>query len=173
MRFLVSRVRLAGKAAAVTVGVILVGCNSPSLPPAPSPIPQSATPQPPPPPSSAVVTIESPFAIVSPDGARFGYAVRFLLRETDGRSGATIERIVVTGPSGSDEAGPGCWRDSLRVPPKGELDTFYTDTGARWLGYCGPGSGGQTASPLLDVVVTYRDDNGVVASVGAPIRTLR
>ena len=119
------------------------------------------------------MTIEKPFAIISQDGARFGYGVRFLLRETGGRSGATIDRIVVYGPSGSDETNPGCWRDSLRVPPEGELDTFYTDAGAAWLSYCGPGSGGHTGAPVLHIMVTFRDDNGVVGSVDAPIPTLR
>jgi len=166
-----------GRVSVVTVGLFLVGCNSPSFPPTPSPIPESvATPTPvprPTNPSSALVTIENAFAIVSPDGSRFGYGVRFLLRETGGRSGATIDRVVVYGPSGSDETDPGCWRASLRVPPEGELDTFYTDAGAAWLSYCGPGSGGHTASPVLHIVVTFRDDKGVVGSVDAPIPTLR
>jgi hypothetical protein len=120
-----------------------------------------------------VVTIDDAFAIVHNEGSRFGYAVRFLLRETGGTSGATIDRIVVYGPSGSDETGVKCWRDTLRVPAAGELDTFYTDAGADWLLYCGPGSGGYDARPSLYVAVTFRDDSGGVGSVGAPISTLR
>jgi hypothetical protein len=120
-----------------------------------------------------LVTIDDPLAIVHNEGSRFGYAARFLLRESGGTSGATIDRVVVYGPSGSDETDAGCWRDTLRVPAKGELDTFYTDLGADWLGYCGPGSGGYDATPSLYVVVTFRDDSGVVGSVGAPISNLR
>jgi hypothetical protein len=160
------------------VGLVLIGgCSgSPSTPAGPTPVPFSPTqPQPPPPsnPSSASVVIENPFAIVHSEGSRFGYAVRFLLRETSGASGATIERIVIYGPFGSDETGPVCWKDQLRVPAGGALDTFYTDAGAQWLSYCGPGSGGTTASPALVAEVTFRDDRGVVGSMSVPVTSLR
>jgi hypothetical protein len=137
--------------------VFVSGCNGPLSPPMKSsevspPTPaRPADPSRPVPepvvtnPSSASVVIEDPFAIVSRDGSRFGYAVRFLLREVKGASGATIQRIVIYSPLGSDEASAVCWRDTLRLPPGGTLDTFSTDDGARWLGYCGPGSGGDTA----------------------------
>lgn len=124
-------------------------------------------------PSSAAVTEEDPFAIVGTDGSRFAYGVRFRLREISGKSGATVTRVVVYGPSGSDETNPGCWGDSLRVPALGTLDTFYTDEGAHWLLYCGPGSGGNIASPALHVIVTFTDDNGVTGSIGFPISSLR
>jgi hypothetical protein len=165
---------------ALMVGSWALGCGSPtapaSIPESPVPLQRTAVPPPPLPPSNrsnALVTIDDPFAIVHKDGLHFGYGVRFLLRETGGTSGATIDRVVVYGPSGSDETGVECWRDTLRVPAKGELDTFYTDAGADRLLYCGPGSSGDDARPSLYVVVTFRDDSGVVGSVGAPISTLR
>ena len=80
---------------------------------------------------------------------------------------------MIYGPFGSDQTGPGCWRDQLRVPAGGALDTFYTDAGAQWLGCCGPGSGGTTASPALAAEVTFRDDSGVVGSISVPVTSLR
>jgi hypothetical protein len=124
------------------------------------------------------VVIESAFAIVhrqplgEPPGY-YGYELRFLLRETSGRSGATVERIVIYGPSGSDETGPGCWRDQLRVPPGGVLDTFHTDVGSLWLLYCGPGTGGFTATPSLMIRVTLKDDAGATSTVDQWIATFR
>ena len=165
---------------ALIVGSWALGCESPATPARISQSPPSlqgtaipTLPITPSNPSNALVTIDDPFAIVHNEGPRFGYEVRFLLHETGGTSAATIDRIVVYGPSGSDETGVGCWRDTLRVVAKGELDTFYTDAGAAWLVYCGPGSGGYDARPSLYVVVTFRDDRGVVGSVGAPISALR
>ncbi|HET7698640.1 MAG TPA: hypothetical protein VFK57_23190 [Vicinamibacterales bacterium] len=133
----------------------------------PPPAPASANP------SSASILIEQPFAIVHAGTPRFGYEVRFLLREAGGTSGATIQRVVVYGPAGSDETAPSCWGDKLRVPAGGELDTFYTDTGAAWLGYCAPGSGGSTAFPALRVVITFSDDQGIVGTVGAEVPARR
>jgi hypothetical protein len=99
--------------------------------------------------------------------------VRFLLRETGGSSSAIVHDIAVYGPTGTDHTGSSCWRDTLRVPPGGTLDTFYTDAGAGWLLYCGPGTGGNTATPTLYVVVGFTDDKGVAGSVGAQISTVR
>ena len=153
----------------------LLGCSQGSLAPAsptriplptPTPGPIDAT-------TNASVTIEDASAIIHPDGARFGYEVRFLLRETGGRSGATVQRIAFYGPDGSDETGPGCWRDSLRVPPGGVLDTFHTDAGQYWLAYCSPGSGGPVRTPSLSIVVTFTDDDGRVGEVGSKIDRLR
>ncbi|HUR22140.1 MAG TPA: hypothetical protein VMZ90_15090 [Vicinamibacterales bacterium] len=115
------------------------------------------------------MSAEDSFAIVYNQGASFGYGVRFLLRETGGKSGARIDQVVVYGPSGSDETSAGCWRDLLRVPALGRLDTFYTDQGSDWLLYCGPGSGGTTASPALTVIVTFTDDFGVTGAIRFPV----
>ena len=164
-----------------------VGCSSqqtpvgPINPLIPPPTRDVSTPKPPPPPpdgpTQAAVVIESAYAIVSQppreSSGYYGYGVRFLLRETSGRSGATVERILIYGPSGSDEAGPGCWGDQLRVPPGGVLDTFYTDAGALWVLYCGPGSGGFTPKPSLMIRVTLKDDAGATSTVDQWITALR
>ena len=165
---------MALKSAAVAASLLVVGCSGPAAPSSvtssnTAPIPEVTNRV------SASLTAVDAFAVVHPESreSRWGYGVGFLLRETSGKSGARIDRIVVHGPSGSDATGPGCWLDTLRVPPLGSLDTFYTDEGARWLGYCGPGSGGTTASPSLLVTVTFTDDFGVSGSIDFPITTLR
>jgi hypothetical protein len=53
------------------------------------------------------------------------------------------------------------------------LDTFYTDAGSLWLLYCGPGSGGFTATPSLMIRVTLKDDAGATSTVDQWITTLR
>ena len=157
-------------AVAVIAGVLLTGCNSPVSPSLPPPgAPPASLDNP----SNALVTIEGAFAYITPQSAWFGYAPRFLLRETSGRSGATVEHIVVSHQSGADAAGPSCWRDALRVPAGGQLDTFHTEAGAGWLLYCAPGSGGPISRPELRVIVTFRDDNGIAGSVSARITDLR
>jgi hypothetical protein len=144
--------------------------------------------------SSAAVAIEAAFANVRWDpSGHFNYGLRLLLRETSGQSSATINRVIVGGPSGRDEfeyneefvigpgpsgpidSGPNACRisDMLRMPAHGELDTFYTDEGARWLVYCAPGASGNVAVPALYVTVIFRDDSGVIGSVGVPINDLR
>jgi hypothetical protein len=191
--------RLKWTAVVVAAGLFLGGCGSSRLPPSapsapsapsggtsfPAQAPQATNP------SSASVTIEDPFAVVNSAGpGNYGYWVGFLLRETSDRSGATIVRVVVYGPSGSDEYDYGteifslpsgsvgrnaCYdaSDKMRVPAHGELDTFYTEAGAKWLSYCAPGTGGKIAEPILHVIVAFRDDSGVVGSVVSPISTLR
>ena len=100
-----------------TLGFFLVwltsGCDgTPVAPsPPPSPPPTAGPPTRPVVPqvindSSASVTVEDPFGRIHPDGQAFWYEVRFLLRETGGKSGATIKRIDVYGLTGIDQAGP-------------------------------------------------------------------
>ena len=159
----------------VVVGTVLplLGCSqgpaaplAPTSTPAPVPDPLDAK-------TDASVAIEDASAIVHQQGSSFGYEVRFLLRESGRRSGATVQRIVVYGPAGSDATSPGCWQDSLRVPPGGVLDTFYTDAGRHWLAYCSPGSGGAVRTPSLTVVVTFADDGGRVGEARSTIDRLR
>jgi len=154
----------------------LPGCSQ--LPAAPASPTRIHTPAPLPDPLDAItnasVAIEDASAIVRQEGgARFGYEVRFLLRETGGHSGATVQKIIVYGPDGSDETGPGCWGASLRVPPGGALETFYTDAGQYWLAYCAPGSGGPVRTPSLTIGVTFTDDDGRVGEVRSNIDRLR
>ena len=120
-------------------------------------------------PAVAALAFEEESVIVSPDryaDGMFDYEPRFRLREVQGVSGATIQNVFVgDAPGSGDNTGPGCWRDPLRVPPGGSLDTFYTDAGWKWLGYCGPFSGGKSETPKLLVVVSFSDDHGVAGEV--------
>jgi hypothetical protein len=46
----------------------------------------------------------------------FQYEPRFQLRETSGKSGATIQNLLVGDTKGGgDNTGPGCWGPALRV----------------------------------------------------------
>jgi hypothetical protein len=155
------------RVAFVTSVGLFWGCQDRPTPAAPSSLPPSA----PPvivPSTSASLVIERLSIKVYPQtqGEKFGYEPRFQLREANGVSGATIQNVAVVAPNGgSDNTGPSCWRDTLRVPPKGVLDTFYSDAGARWLSYCAPGSGGSSETPTLQVIVTFSDDDGHIGSV--------
>jgi len=150
--------------AAVTVVIaFFAGCEGRPAPSAPAPLPTVATPPAAPPlPTNASLVIEQQFVIVHPQlkGDPFGYELRFRLRETNGNSGATIQNVSVEDSGGTDNTGPDCWRDILRVPPGGTLDIFYTYAGQDWLSYCAPWSGGRTETPQLRVVVTFTDDDG-------------
>ena len=140
-------------------------CGSPVSPtPTPARAPGTAAPATPTPApaTSAALLIEQLSIRVHPQTqGQFGYEPRFLLREASGNSGATIQNIAVVAPNGNtDNAGPLCWRETIRVPPEEVLDTFFTDAGANYLSYCAPGSGGHSATPDLLVVVTFIDDEG-------------
>src|ERR1044071_3698807 len=151
----------------VTSVGLFSGCHDRPMPAAPSSLPPSA------PPvmvssTKASLVIEHLSIKVYPQtqGDKFGYEPRFQLREANGVSGATIQNVAVVAPNGgSDNTGPSCWRDTLRVPPSGVLDTFYSDAGARWLSYCAPWSGGSSEMPSLKVIVTFTDDDGQIGSV--------
>ncbi len=167
----ISHFRLCCIATLLTVGA---GCSD--SPPAPTPIvltpvpPPSVIPPPPPTVSSALasVVLENAKVIVHKTEGGFGYDVRFQVRETGGKSGGTVQNVFVQNPDGGgDNTGPGCWVTPLRVPPSGILDTFYTDEGSRWLSYCAPASGGNSAMPVLRITVTFTDDQGGVGSAGA------
>jgi hypothetical protein len=130
---------------------IASACDNTSSPSAPLRLP----PVPPAPQPAASLAIEQTSLIVRPNpqgdafGEPFPYEPRFQLRETSGKSGATIQGFLVDG----DNTGPGCWRTVLRVPPGGILDTFYSDEGWNWLGYCGVWGGGKSAAGTVHVVV--------------------
>jgi hypothetical protein len=153
------------------------GCDDRPMPPAPSslqtPPPSVVAPMPN---TSAVLLIEQLSIRVHPQtqGDKFGYEPRFQLREASGYSGATIQNVAVVAPNGgSDNTGPSCWRDTLRVPPGGVLDTFFSDAGASWLSYCAVWSGGNSETPDLLVVVTFIDDEGHVGSVQSRATAVR
>ena len=166
-------------AAIMTVLAFLAGCAGPRpVPSAPTPLPAVATPTAGPLPNApapnASLAIEQQFVVVYPQrqGEPFGYEPRFQLRETNGRSGATLQNISVGYNGGADNTGPSCWQDTLRVPPGGTLDMFYTDAGQKWLSYCAPGSGGRTEAPQLRVIVTFTDDDGRTGTAEATATVL-
>jgi hypothetical protein len=155
--------------AAVTAMLAFVtACGGAShAPSAPSPVPVVSAPQ-----TKASLVIEKPSLLVYPrqQGDPFGYEGRFRLTETSGNSGATIQNVFLGNRNGGgDNTGPICWRDTLRVPPGGTLDTFYTDDGSKWLGYCGVWSGGSTQTPTLQLAVTFTDDDGRTSTVEAVV----
>ena len=159
--------------AAVTAMLAFVtACSGASqVPSAPSPSPVVSAPQ-----TKASLVIEKPSLLVYPQqqGDRFGYEGRFRLTETSGKSGATIQNVFLGNlDGGGDNTGPICWRDTLRVPPGGTLDTFYTDDGSKWLGYCGVWSGGSTQTPTLRLAVTFTDDDGRTSTVQAVVSVAR
>ena len=151
---------------------IASACDNTSSPFAPwrqPPVPPVA-PVPPAPQPTASLAIEQTSLIVRPDPHGYQYEPRFQLRETSGHSGATIQNIFLENANGGgSNTGPGCWETVLRVPPGGTLDTFYSDEGWNWLGYCGVWEGGQTAAVTLQVVVSFTDDNGVAGTVTAKV----
>jgi hypothetical protein len=107
------------------------------------------------------------------DGSyKFEYLVRFALAETGGKSGATIQNIE-TAIEDRFNTGSGCWRDTLRVPPGGTLDTFDTDAGDRWLGYCAPDAASRTEANRVSLVVTFTDDDGRSSTVQATTSVTR
>jgi hypothetical protein len=174
------------KAATVsmTALALTVGCGSPPLAPTPPPRPFVPPPAPvpapapapaPAAPASASLAIENAYGIggggpaCTRDGcsphASYGYEIRFVLRELTGTSGATIKRVVVrntaqvTNGTYSDETGEACWKDPLRVPPGGTLDTFFTDAGVAWLSYCFVGIDTLPGrEPQLELDVHFVDD---------------
>jgi|KBSSwiStaDraftv2_1062776.scaffolds.fasta_scaffold385363_2 hypothetical protein len=98
---------------------------------------------------------------------RYGYVPRFMLREVGGQVGATIERIDVFNPETNswNAAGPSCWGTALHVGANGSLDTFFTDEGADWLGYCAPGNEGTSPKPTLRILVMFASDNGARGTI--------
>ena len=155
------------------VCALLANCSPTPASLTPSPLPAAAAPSVPASLPRASVVIEQLSVLVQRNqrGDPFLYEPRFRLRETGGQSGATIQNVAVIGMTGdSDNTGPSCWRDTLRVPPGGILETFYTDAGVNGLSYCAPSSSGATETVVLRVVVTFTDDDGRSGVVEATAR---
>ena len=98
---------------------------------------------------------------VGPRSGQRGYVynIRFWLKETSGRSGATIVSIAsgVDGV-GTDIADAGCWRERIRVGPGGTLDIF--DKGWDGLSYCAPITGSSIPAQSVGILIEYIDDEG-------------
>jgi hypothetical protein len=135
--------------AALSLAIVAAACSDSPVAPAPPPLTSTSSPPPQPSgPASASLVIEDFAAIVkrsSTDGRGvpvedgwFAIEVRFLLRETGGTSGATVESFFL-----GDETGGGAWFagfcvEGVRVPPGGVYDTLNTDEGYKSWGYCAP-----------------------------------
>jgi hypothetical protein len=103
---------------------------------------------------------------VTNNGAdKFVYLLRFLLSETGGQSGATIQSIETTVLDEKSDTGQSCWREILRVPPAGTLDTFDTDAGDKMLSYCSPDAGSRTEASRVFLTLTFTDDDGRSSTV--------
>ena len=154
---------------AVFAAASLVFSSCDKAPSSPGPLPPVWTPPPsPPPPASIAMLAIEQLSVVPLSDPRFGYDVRFQLRETSGNSGATLQDVFVGDLfGGGDHTGPGCWGQALRVPPGGTLDTFYSDAGRNWLSYCGVGGSHPTKS--VRVLVMFTDDDGRLGSVVATL----
>jgi hypothetical protein len=159
------------------------GCESTRLPAGPS-VEVTATPTSPPVAATIVslasLAIEDAYAIGGQGQDSYVYEVRFRLREQGGRIGATVKEIAVSNPhlrpgerTSKAIGSESCWGTELRVPPGGMLDTFYTDAGAEWLGYCWVGIDALPGVSSLGLEVFFKDDAGVQGSVTAPITVFR
>ena len=146
--------------------VFATGCTGPS---APSPY------VPPPRPRPAALVIEHQSASVSgPDRDGYlNYEVRFLLRETTGNASVVVENVWPVSPD-PDEGysyGPFCFGTTLRVPPSGTLDVFFTDEGLSSL-RCRPSTWSRAEALELQLQVRFIDDNGFtgVALASVPVK---
>ena len=144
--------------ATALVTTVLAACSQPASPSRMPNLPAVAEPAAPV--TAAVLTFSRVSATVVPssDGAyRFVYRVAFVLTETGGRSGATIQNVEIA-VDDRFNTGPGCWRDPLRVPPGGTLDVFANNL--QWLGYCAPAGASRVEATRLLLTVTFTDDEG-------------
>ena len=151
------------------VPTLSAACGGDYVPTSPSPpAPPITVVQPP----LASLEIVDPYINLRPSyfGDSWSVEIRFLLRESTGESSATIRRIVVGEEVGRGDSWEGFCTEGLQVPPGGLLDTFYTDQGYEWLGYCAPFYGVVREpvhpSPVF-VTVYFADDEGRVGQVFA------
>lgn len=144
-------------------------CSEQSVRPSPSPLPP-----PPPPPPLASLTIED-LSIVAVEGPCSYYyseehrcfRPRFILRETGGASGATIQDAQLEGPDGAAPGfigGPACPHvKKIRVPPGETSDIYRRDAADP-----GPDGWCQIWMDLpngaerrqLDLTIAFTDDAG-------------
>lgn len=143
------------------------GCSSPVSPRLPSPdqFPSSNPPVPSPAlPALSVLEISRlTVTDLPPDSGGFSYDVRFLLTETSGRTGATIQNIASIVGGDTDNTGPACWRVAIRVEPGSTLDLFEGNR----LGYCAPSPFSRVEASVVSVVVTFTDDEGGIGTAKA------
>ena len=153
-------------AASACVFAACAGSPSPSAPSVSTP-PAVTPARAPAPTSNAILAISGYTVTIRPDEHGLLYFnQKFTLLETGGKSGATIQKITssVDGQV-TDDTGPSCWRQPIRVAAGAILDTF--DTGWDSLSYCAPFATGRTVPARLGVAVSFTDDDGHQGTVQA------
>jgi hypothetical protein len=142
---------------AVAAITLTVACSRPAV----SPIGATPTMSPPKPAGDAVVAISA--LRVSFRSQGWGaVAASFELTETSGQNGATLVSVLFEESGGhSDFLDAWCWGDApIRIAPAGTLD-------GRTLGYCQPTIATESPGTSATLTVTYRSDDGCLATVRA------
>ena len=159
-----------GATAAIALCALLAfpACSEQSVGP-------SLSPPPPPPPPPAALTIEDLSLLVQEGPCSYYYSeahrcVRplFILRETGGTSGATIQDVLILGPDGADAGligGPACPHNkNIRVPPGETSDIFQRDIANPGRdGYCQVWMDvpNRAERPQIELTITFTNDAGV------------
>jgi hypothetical protein len=162
-------------------GLVILAAACSGSPLGPSQLPAASSPlSQPPPPTSAVLVIEDFRVIVQPssrdgrgvpvEGGWFALSVRFALRETGNRSGATVESFFLGDGVGGGDWYAGICTKGLHVPQGGVYDTLSTDEGHASWGYCAPHLG-VVSVPIKEfpvfITVYFVDDDGRAGSTNA------
>jgi hypothetical protein len=152
------RSRSAGTVAAMAVALFGVACGQDRLPSGVTRAGLPATvPGPPPPPTpqpgpSTAVIAATTFTAREVQGVGgFGYALKVIISETGGKSGAYVSTPVIILPNGDRNLG--CLQGTIYIEPRGSWDM---DT----LGYCAPEAYSPQKIDALSVSVTFIDDEG-------------
>lgn len=134
---------------------------------------QSVGPSPPPPPlASLAIEDFSVFVLEGPCSYYYSeehrcFRPRFILRETGGASGATLQDVSLLGPDGAEPGligGPACPHvKKIRVPPGGTSDIFHRDaTNSGPDGYCylWMDLPNRAEHRQLDLIIGFTSDDG-------------
>ena len=156
---------------AVAVGVLFVGCSQPTSPTVTSPAPSVPGPAPAPAATSVLAVSRFMVTVIPPakPGDVFNYNEKFVLTETSGKSGATVQKIASSTDKGDSEiTDAGCWQNTIRVEPGGSLDVFEVGRDSIGdLSYCAPSVPSSTEASHVSIVVTFTDDDGRIGTVQA------
>jgi hypothetical protein len=132
------------RSVAVVIGMALLATScGDGLKPVTGPSQEQAGPVTPRPPEPASLVIDQLSVGLSPlalEDGKLCYRVKFFVRETSWRSGATIRRIVVISPDAVNDHDSWCWGDlPIGLPAGGTLDVFTPEKVNILLGdYCAP-----------------------------------
>jgi hypothetical protein len=143
--------------AAVAAIALTAACGRPAVSPV-SPTPAMSTPKSG---GDAILTISVLRASFRSQGWG-AVAASYELTETSGQSGATLVSVLFEESGGHrDFLDAWCWGDApIRIAPAGTLD-------GRTLGYCQPTIATESPGTSATLTVTYRSDDGRLATVRA------